>query len=116
MSAQGSRRQSWEILADLCDSITIKALAYNLHLNPSLVYDWCKEPDDDLIHSSRRNPLDRTREIVSNAMTNGRKDIAVEVINWLAAELGGVYVADEQLNSIEGVLEGVKAQARRRGK
>lgn len=103
MSAQGTRRHSWEILGDLCDWI---------NLNPSLVYEWCKEPDEDLMHSSRRNPLDRTREIISFAMTNGRKDIATEIINWLSAELGGVYIADDQISSIEGVLQDIKAQAK----
>jgi hypothetical protein len=114
MSAQGHRRPSWEILSDLFKHAGHKQVAYQLHLNLSLVYEWAKEPEgpEEMMNSGRRNPLDRTREMLNIAMTNGRTEIAVEILNWLAAELGGVYVADDQLNALKRIVEAAEEQAK----
>ena len=112
MSAQGQRRASWEILNDLFRAVGHKQVAYQLHLNLSLIYEWAKEPEspEEMMNSGRRSPLDRTREILNMAVVAGQKELALEILNWLAAEFGGVCISDEQVSAIESIVEQVKEQ------
>ncbi len=113
MSDQGQRRMSYEILADLFKTVPVKSIAYELHVDKSLVYGWGKDPDsDELMYMGKRNPLDRTRIILSMAVSQGRKDIALEIVNWLATELGGMFIADTQMEGIESLVNAVKQQSR----
>ena len=114
MSAQGNRRPSWEILNDLFKLAGHKQVAYQLHLNLSLIYEWAKEPEgpEEMMNSGRRNPLDRTRELLSISLRND-PDIALEIINWLAAELGGVYIADDQIGALRQIVELAEQAAKR---
>ncbi len=112
MSAQGSRRMSYAILEDLFETVSAKSVAYEMHIDKSLVYGWGKDPDtEDMLNPGKRNPLDRTRILLSMAVTQGRRDIALEIVNWLAAELQGVFIGDEQMESIEKLVNAVKEQA-----
>src|SRR3990167_3308176 len=114
MSAQGYRRQSWEILQELAKYITAKAIAYAMRLNISLVYEWIKDPEtvEEMMNAGKRNPLDRAGEILHLMASNGHRDLALEALNWLAAEAGALVLLDEEVDALGKPLEEAKARAR----
>ena len=106
-----NRRRSYQILNDLCSQVGYENVSYEMHVSKTMVYKWAETPgDDDLFNSGKRNPLDRVRTFIQVAMTEGHQEIAVEIINWLSAELGGVFIADDQINAIEKLVNAVKDQ------
>jgi hypothetical protein len=113
LSAQGNRRPSWEILEDLCQTVPPKEIAYRMGLNLSLIYEWKKEPEspEEMMNTGKRNPLDRNRELINLAVTHGRKDIAIEMFNWLAADMAGVFAGDDQITALEAIIEAIKQQS-----
>lgn len=102
------RRPSYEILEDLIERVGAKAFAYSIRVNQSLVYKWKEKPEnaEDLFGAAangRSNPLDRTQDILRIAVTEGHHELAVEIIDWLARELGGAFVSGEDIAAISKV-------------
>lgn len=119
MGAEGYRRASWQMIEDICRAVGgRKGVAYQLHVNKSLVAEWATDPenDEEIMSSGKRNPLDRTRELLHMAAVSGKKELALEMMNWLAAELGGVFIADKQLLNLKEIVEQAEAQAKGRKK
>lgn len=118
MSAQGYRRQSWEILKDLAGRVGAKSIAYHMRLNLSLIYEWVKDPEsvEDMMSSGKRNPLDRVRELLHLAVSEGQRDLAVEIINWFGAEVAGVYLDDKDLEALKRIVDEAEKQAKGRGR
>ncbi|HWP59483.1 MAG TPA: hypothetical protein VNL14_16445 [Candidatus Acidoferrales bacterium] len=80
-----------------------------MRLSPPTIYKWGERSgrDEDLPFepSGRENPIDRTADLLHIMVTEGQGHLALETINWLARELGGVFINDEQMNSIRKILQ-----------
>ena len=123
MSSLPIRRRSCEILEEFARRLSgngssqargISIIAERLRLAEITIRKWCErsksDPEDlPFEPSGRLNPFDRTADLLRLMVTEGQHDIAVESINWLARELSGVFITNDQLDSIVSIL----AQAQR---
>ena len=101
------RRPSYEILKDAFQAVGFKTVAYQLRINPSLAYKWAEQPEnsEELFGAAngRNNPLDRTQDILRLLVTGGHNDLAMEIMDWLARELGGAFVSGDDIAAITRV-------------
>lgn len=83
--------ESWEVLRQAVENVTVKALANELGVSTALVYKWCQEPSKTNPESSgARNPLDRVR-IIYELTRDAR------IVNWLCAAAGGFFVQNPEI-------------------
>jgi hypothetical protein len=84
---------SWEVLRDAIEKVTVKAVASKLKISNALVYKWCQEPSRSNRDSSgARNPLDRIHMVFE--LTGDPR-----IINWLCHKAGGFFVQNPPLSS-----------------
>lgn len=113
--APGIRRRSSEIIADLIKKVGCKNIAEKMRLSEQSIYKWGERSgvDEELPFepSGRANPIDRTADLLHIMVTEGQGGLAVETINWLARELGGLFITDIQMDSLKQILQVAEQRA-----
>lgn len=109
-----ARRRSCEILYDHCKKVGFEWMAGLLGVKPISLRKWTepsKFDQEDLPFdpSGRINFLDRTA-VTLRSMATDNPELAVETINWLARELGGVFITSDQLDSVMAILAQAQKQ------
>ena len=111
----GIRRRSSEILSDLIGRVGCKHVAARMRLSEPTIYKWGERSgvEDELPFepSGRANPIDRTADLLHIMVTEGQGELAVETINWLARELGGLFITDDQMGALKQILQMAERQA-----
>jgi hypothetical protein len=104
-----SRRPSYEIIRELIKRVSAKRFSYQTRISLPLAYKWEKDPEhlEELYgaDNAQRNPIDRTEDIIRCCVTEGHHDIAVEIMDGLARQLGGAYVSGKEINAIKRVAD-----------
>ncbi len=109
------RRQSRELISDLRSAVGAKRIANQVDLAEVTIHKWCEDAGKDaelpFEPSGRKNPFDRTAELLHMMVVEGLDDLAIESINWLAREIRGLYLSEDQLNQFKKILFDVERQA-----
>ncbi len=109
------RRRSAEIIADLIERVKVHTIADRMRLSAPTIYKWGERSgrDEELPFepSGRVNPIDRTADLLHIMTTEGQHDLAIETINWLARELGGVFITGDKMDSLKEILQVVEKEA-----
>lgn len=81
--------QSHELLREVIQKTSVKQIASDLNLSPSMIYKWAESDDGD--GSGAVNPLDRIEQLIRS--TNDRR-----LVQWISERAGGFFILNPKTN------------------
>lgn len=81
--------QSHELLREVIQKTSVKQIASDLSLSPSMIYKWAESDDGD--GSGAVNPLDRIEQLIHS--TNDRR-----LVQWICERAGGFFILNPKTN------------------
>ena len=85
--------ESHQVLRNVFEKVSPKAIAAELGISLSLVYKWAEKPSDD--GSGSRNPLDRLAKIMELSQDEA-------VVEWLCQQAGGCFLRNPDSSCQKG--------------